>query len=83
MGRHAAPARRTGHPGRGQEVVAWGAFTVPLTVVVLFVVGVDWPVMAGVAVLGVVSFGLVWAATRLVGGSTAPDGDEPSDGSSA
>lgn len=78
MGRHAAPAR-TGHPRRGREVVAWGAFTVPLSVVVLFLVGADWPAVAMVAALGLVAFGLVWAATRLLGDAAA-DGDEPSDG---
>jgi hypothetical protein len=76
VGRHSAPSTSDGGASRGQEIVAWGAFTVPLAVVTLLVAGAGELVAAGVGALGLVAFSVVWAATRLVG-TSAPRAEEP------
>lgn len=76
VGRHAAPVQQVDRASRGQDVAAWGAFTVPLSVVVLFLVGAGWKVMVAVAGLGVVAFSIVWAATRMIAPADAAAGED-------
>lgn len=76
MGRHAAPAEVRETSSHGKELVAWGAFAVPLSVAALIVLGTAWPVALGIGALGAVAFALVWLATLLRGPATPdPDGD--------
>jgi len=77
VGRHAAPATPRSGPSRDREIAAWGAFTVPLSVVVLVLLGVDWPVLVGVAALGSVAFALVVLAIRLLGPGDVAAGEQP------
>lgn len=83
MGRHASPAPEQG-PRPGRELLAWGLFSVPVTVVLLGVIGSTWRPALLVGALELVVFGVAWLAvaaarpSRSAGGSRPGAGDEPS-----
>ncbi|MFC5999182.1 hypothetical protein ACFP6A_10665 [Quadrisphaera sp. GCM10027208] len=65
MGRHAAPAEDPPGTPAGNDLAAWGAFVVPLTVITLLLVGVGWPTALAVGALTALAFALVWGLSRL------------------
>ena len=61
MGRHASPPPKD-RAGPGRELLLWGLFSVPLTVLVLGIVGSTWTLALLVGGLELVVFGVVWLA---------------------
>lgn len=76
MGRHAAPAKPPSGR-RGQDLAAWGAFTVPMAVLALGLAGTGWLAALAVGALGTVAFVVVWLAARRVPGTEPAAPDEP------
>ena len=81
MGRHASPPpSQDARPGR--ELLWWGLFSVPVTVLLLGWVGSTWTLALLVGGLELVVFGIVWAAVATSRPSRAradDDGGRPSD----
>ena len=72
MGRHASPTPEQG-PRPGRELFAWGLFSVPVTVILLGVVGSPWTLALLVGGLELVVFAVVWLAVATSGPSRSPD----------
>lgn len=84
MGRHVSPAPGPGSgpdsvAGSGRELFAWGLFTVPVTVVLLGVVGSTWTLALLVGGLELVAFVVVWLAVVTSRPARPPD-HRPPDG---
>jgi hypothetical protein len=76
VGRHAAPAKAGETTSLGRELVAWGAFAVPLSVGALVLLGTEWLLALAIGALGAAAFALVWLATQMHTPQTPdPDGD--------